>query len=193
MPVEHELKFVLTDPTNALFDLLSAEYDCHHLEQFYMGDGARFRSARTLSPEGTLRDGSEFIFCYKNRIGDKVLEIETLVSEEDYELALTGADRKLNKLRFKIPTAAGLWDIDYFLMPVDDGDPDSQMVYFVMAEFEHERGTPVEILGILKPHVHIEVPLEKTAFFSSRKLCDPQYARRVVHDYHAGKLTAWYY
>lgn len=193
MPVEHELKFVLNDPTNSLYDLLSREYDCHHLEQFYMRDGARFRSTRSLSPEGALREGSEFIFCYKNRIGSKVLEIETLVSEEDYELALSGSDRKLNKLRYKIPTADGLWDIDYFLMPVDDGDPHSQMVYFVMAEYEHEAGSPVEVLSILKPYISIEVPLEHTAVFSSRKLCDPEYARRVVRDFHAGNISSWYY
>jgi CYTH domain-containing protein len=191
MPIEHELKFVLNDSANVLFDQLNAQHDCHHLEQFYMRDGARFRSTNVLTPQGKLVGNPEYIFCYKNKIYDKVLEIEVPVSEDDYELAMIMAERRLNKLRFKIEVPEGLWDIDYFLTAADDGDPSSQLVYFIMAEFEHEPNAKVEVLDVLKPFVSLAVPHKYTNAFSSRKLCDADYARRVVGDYHSSRLS-WY-
>lgn len=177
MPIEHELKFVLKDSDGSLLTKLSGLYDTHHLEQFYLSDGARFRRSQRVALGAIQADPAEHIFCYKQKISGKVLEIETAVSSEDYDLAMVAANSQLRKMRFKVPVKNGVWDIDYFLSDAP-GSHDS-IVYFVMAEYEHEKGTPVEVLDVLAPHVRLAVPHNNSHQYSSRKLCDREYARRL--------------
>jgi CYTH domain-containing protein len=180
MPVEYELKFVLSDPDGHLRHNLAQVADSFEIEQIYTPKGARLRRLREIPFEEI-----SYTFTFKESINGKLLEFEDSVDAQDYELARSGAASELFKIRYKIPVDGGDWDVDFLMTgrPEEGGQ-----VYFVMAELELPEGAPWELLDILKPYLVLQVPYEDSTYFTNRKLCDVGYAREVTERYLAGDL-----
>lgn len=176
MPVEFEMKFVLKDAEKLLGQF--REEDLIRIDQIYLKDGARFRR---------LQQGQKIkhVFTYKTKIAGKLLEIETPVSQEDFELAEQGKVRELHKIRViaRDPHTALVWDVDFLL------DANRQ-IYFAMAELEREDGdhSPVYLADFLRPHVELAVPYEHSTIFTNHKLTDEAYAATVLERYRAGEF-----
>ena len=176
MPVEFEMKFVLKDAEKLLAQF--REEDLIRIDQIYLKDGARFRR---------LQQGSKVkhVFTYKAKIAGKLLEVETPVTQDDFELAELGKVRELHKIRviYRDPHTGLLWDIDFLL------DTD-RTIYFAMAELEREDGdhSPVRIADILRKHVELAVPYEHSTIFTNHKLTDEAYAATVLERYRAGEF-----
>ena len=177
MPVEFEFKFVLKDAEKLLGQF--REEDLIRIDQIYLKDGARFRR---------LQQGQKVkhVFTYKNKIAGRLLEVETPISQDDFELAEQGKVRELHKIRviFRDPHTALVWDLDFLL------DANRQ-IYFAMAELEREEGnhSPVRIADMLKPHIELAVPYEDSRIFTNHKLTDQSYAATVLERYRAGEFT----
>lgn len=177
MPVEFEMKFVLKDAEKLLNHFL--EEDWIRIDQFYLKDGVRFRR---------MQQGEKVrhILTYKTKIVGRLLEIETAISQDDYEHAEQAKVRELHKIRVihHDPHTALVWDIDFLL-------DENRQIYFAMAELEREEGdhSPVRIADILRPHVELAVPYEDSHVFTNHKLTDEAYAATVLERYRAGEFT----
>ena len=114
MPIEDETKFYLSVPPEGLSVLVVPQT----LEQHYVGaEGARIR--RTSNP-----NADKYIFTWKHTLVDgRLMEIECLISEEDFTLLRAEATSGLTKLRHELPReGAGHWEVDCISCP-DGGEP----------------------------------------------------------------------
>lgn len=177
MPVEFEFKFVLKDAEKLLGQF--REEDLIRIDQIYLKDGARFRR---------LQQGQKVkhVFTYKTKIAGRLLEIETPVSQGDFELAEQGKVRELHKIRviFRDPHTALIWDLDFLL-------DENRRIYFAMAELEREEGdhSRIHISDFLHNHIELAIPYEDSRIFTNHKLTDQSYAATVLERYRAGEFT----
>ena len=169
MPIENERKFVLDDPRGELErSLASASPPIRRADvrQAYLDTvGLRIRRFD--------RDGSvSHIFSYKRPVGGAMVEVETAIDPVDFERLWTLRRESLEKVRFTIPAGDCQWDIDFF--------KDGGRTYFALAEVEMPEGReePPEPPSILAPYVEFLVARGDERF-SSKKLSDPIYARRL--------------
>jgi hypothetical protein len=171
MPIENEYKHVLRDDDGSLETKLSSSWPKLEIEQFYLGDRqARFR--RIVDAAGLV----SFVFTFKQSIAGKLLEIETPVTQDDFDLARTASTGGLHKTRFVRSEGQVHWDVD-FLYEVVDGRR-AQRPYFVMAEAEMADGmSEHDVHPEILPHLVYSVPKDESHVFTNGKLIDPAYAR----------------
>lgn len=169
MPIENERKFVLHDPQSALEQALAAARPSIRravIRQAYL-DTAGLRIRRFD------RDGAvSHIFSYKRPVDDVMVEIEREIDPVDFERLWKLRRETLEKLRYSIPAGDCLWDIDFF--------KDAGRTYFALAEVEMPEGReePPPPPSILVPYIEFLVDRGDERF-SSKKLADPAYARRL--------------
>ena len=170
MPIENERKFVLDDPRGELERALAAARPAIRraaIRQAYLDTvGLRIRR---FDRDGTL----SHIFSYKRPVDGVMVEIEQEIDPLDFERLWTLRRETLEKVRFTIPEGDCQWDIDFFK---DDG-----RTYFALAEVEMPEGRdePPEPPAILVPYIEFLVARGDERF-SSKKLADPAYARRLA-------------
>lgn len=169
MPVENERKFVLHDPHGALEQALA---------------NARPPARRTAIRQGYLdtvglrirrfdQDGRiSHIFSYKRPVDGVMVEIEREIDALDFERLWKLRREALEKVRYSIPAGDCQWDIDFF--------KEAGRTYFALAEVEMPEGRedPPPPPAILVPYVEFLVERGDERF-SSKKLADPNYARRL--------------
>lgn len=170
MPIENERKFVLHDPHGALEQALAAarpEIRRAAIRQAYLDTvGLRIRR---FDRDGTV----SHIFSYKRPVGSVMVEIEQEIDPVDFERLWTLRRETLEKVRYSIPAGDCLWDIDFF--------KDAGRTYFALAEVEMPEGReePPPPPAILAPYIEFLVARGDERF-SSKKLADPAYARRLT-------------
>ena len=170
MPVENERKFVLHDPHGALEQALGNVRPAIRrtaIRQAYLDTvGLRIRR---FDRGGAI----SHIFSYKRPVDDVMVEIEQEIDTRDFERLWTLRRESLEKVRFTIPAGDCQWDIDFF--------KDRGQTYFALAEVEMPEGReePPPPPAILAPYVEFLVDRGDERF-SSKKLADPAYARRLA-------------
>lgn len=169
MPIENERKFVLDDSHGALELQLAATKPAIRraaIRQAYLDTvGLRIRR---FDRDGVV----SHVFSYKRPVGDVMVEIEREIDALDFERLWTLRRETLEKVRYTIPDGACLWDIDFF--------KDEGRTYFALAEVEMPEGReePPAPPVILAPYIEFLVARGDERF-SSKKLADPAYARRL--------------
>lgn len=170
MPVENERKFVLQDPIGTLENTLSAAQPAIRrtaiLQAYLDTAGLRIRRFER-------EDAVSHIFSYKRPVDGVMVEIEREIDPIDFDRLWKLRQETLEKLRYSIPAGDCLWDIDFFK---DDG-----RTYFALAEVEMPEGRedPPPPPAILAPYIEFLVERGDERF-SSKKLADPAYARRLM-------------
>jgi CYTH domain-containing protein len=170
MPIENERKYVLRldTPEKAFSDVADTVED---IEQMYLMFGkrqsVRIRKTLIFYPNKYCEWKSSFTF--KQDIGKKTVEVETPLSREDYDLLKREAILKFRKWRYRI----GDWEVDFF----KSGDK----TYFVQAEIElsENKRKPDELHPLVQENL-IHVVKRGDGRFSSKKLGDAKYARRLL-------------
>lgn len=161
MPVENERKYVLRPD----FDAGQLDgWARHDIRQAYLDDGPRIRQ----------RD-DDYLFTYKKWVpqAGELIEIETVLSQDDFALLWPLCIQRIAKTRYVLMQNEVEWVVDF--LRHDDGH-----IYFVMAEAELPRGQlapeaiPAEIAGSILYAVAAD-----DNRFTNKKLADANYARSL--------------
>ena len=171
MPVENERKYVLktTDINDVYVSLRGWTYEALTISQAYLDDRTRLRKVE-------FEDSDRFFFTFKLKVGDDLIEIETEISESDFDALWSVAQRRIKKTRIVVPFSDEKWEIDVFY----DSD---NAVYLVMAEIEFSvigQTEPTEIPPFIADNLLYEVPREGDDRFFNSKLGDPEAVRALL-------------
>lgn len=162
MPVENERKFVLPPTFDAgrLDDWARAD-----IRQAYLDDGPRIRQI-----------GGEYLFTYKKWVPQarELVEIETSISRDDFELLWPLRVEAVQKTRYVKNIGDHEWVVDF--LHDDDG-----ATYFVLAEVEMPRfqAAPDVIPDEIRDHILHAVDADDNRF-TNKKLSDRDYARDML-------------
>ena len=172
MPIENERKFVLNSDDFAELEqkLLEDGFDYMKLIQAYINDN-RIRQITYVD------DFIQYFHTFKYNTPRGLVEIENKISKDDFDMLLEVSTRKLNKTRYSKKFEDVTWDVDF--LKSDDGS-----VYFAMAEaeFKDPERFEVDLLPILQPYLLHAVSKEESKYFTNNKLCDQDYARKLLMD-----------
>jgi hypothetical protein len=155
------------------------------INQGYLSKGGRFRRR-----EWWLKDGEMFynsaeiartqhIFTYKHDLVTQpgVLEIETEVSEADFNLGWPDTINRILKTRFMLTPdmGAGVWEVDVFY--------DKLGRYLALAEFEvpADAGPPDRLHPLVQNHLIYAVS-EGDSRFANRKLGNREYVTKLLQE-----------
>ena len=175
MPVEHEYKYILDSDNTELIEKLEKKYPKQHIRQIYSTKNNRFRA---IVKQGKKKTSTRWYHTFKKKINGEVLEIETEISVDDFEMISQGENLgELHKIRFTIPQEQGQWDIDFLITaPLTSGGK----VYFSCCECEQPKELEVFVPEILAKYIRYEVHHEHSTLFSNFKLADQDYAREAL-------------
>src|SRR5471032_735007 len=169
MPIENDRKFVLDDDGRVESDLgRTAGVTRLVLKQAYLdSSGLRIRSIEAP-------DGVRFVFSYKRLVAGQMVEIETDISELDFDRLWTLRREHLRKIRYAWNDGRFHWDTDFF----KTGD---DRTYFAMAEVEmpEEDTDPPPVPPRLASRLLSLVSLGDPRF-TSKRLADQTHAERLL-------------
>ena len=161
MPIENERKYVL--PANFDAGRLKG-WTRYDIRQAYLDDGPRIR-----------QKNDAYIFTYKRWIPEvkELVEIETAISRDDFDLLWSQRGEALEKTRFEKVIGDSEWVVDFLRDPSGD-------VYFVLAEAELPRyqAQPDSLPEEISSSILHAVAAEDNRF-TNKKLSDVDYARRL--------------
>ncbi len=168
MPIENEIKYVLKidcEPTIA--------HACNIKLDIWQGyvfsnSSMTFRVRKSTNGEITYHS------TFKLK-GKQTTEIETVISQRDFNSLWQDSKNKLNKIRYKKMIREEEWSIDFF--------KSENSVYFVLAEVEmsEESTEPSYMPNFVKENILFQVPLTDNRF-SSKKLSRPKYANKLYKE-----------
>jgi hypothetical protein len=162
MPVENERKYVLSPSFEG--DALEGWVRVD-IQQAYLDDGPRIR-----------KFGAHYLFTYKKWAPHvkELVEIETAISQDDFDLLWPMHVQAIQKTRYIKNTDDGEWVVDFLR------DPDGE-VYFVMAEVELSRfkAVPDHIPDEISDHIVFAVEAEDNRF-TNKKLSNRDYAANML-------------
>ena len=157
--IENEVKYILD--LNCSFDDAKKSI----IYQGYDKNGARVRN-----------QNGKYTFNYKMKNQDFIEEFEMNITQEEFDRCYEYCVEKLKKIRFTIKDEyLNTWDIDFFYS--------REELYFAMAECEMNdpyKQYPDKILPIVEENCLYAVPRSETRKFSSRKLSDVEYAKKML-------------
>lgn len=158
MPVENERKFVLARDISPT--VLVGWTRCD-IRQAYLEDGPRIRD----------QDGVA-TFTYKRMVAaaQELVEIETEISREDFDMLWSECAVALDKTRYSKQDGHGDWVVDFLRDSAGE-------LYFVLAEVELPRGVaaPSAIAAEIAPFVlHAVAPADSR--FTNKRLTNVEYA-----------------
>lgn len=158
--IENEVKYVLSLDCPELYGEKKKI-----IQQGYDNNGARLR-----------KENNTYSFNYKMKVDDFIEEFEMDISKEEFERGYTHCVNKLTKTRYTVKDEyKNTWDIDFFY----SGDK----LYFAMAECEMADPTqeyPEKVIPIIEQYCIFRVPRTETRKFSSKKLSDVEYAKKML-------------
>ncbi|MFD2206433.1 hypothetical protein [Kiloniella antarctica] len=176
MPIENEYKFCLHDPKGELEKiLLASDHFRASIKQGYIRKGSRIREWHDHQTN-SLR----YIYTYKHRVEDDVIEVETDISKEDFERLWSVRERDIEKNRFKFVVDGLTWDVDFL--------KNQDKTYFVIAEVElheDERDVP-EPPAIIRDYV-LGGTGRHDKTLSNKRLSNVDYALRVTTAFREGE------
>jgi len=173
MPTEHEYKTVISlDLANDFHHptLVKMAKEHQHIKQGYLdsGDGMTTR-IRCI-------DNQKWILTFKQKVGDRIIEIEQELDDRDGQDLWSICVRKLKKNRYVIEDNGIKWELDFF--------NNENNIYFVLLEVELPEGSsrPKTVPEFLKEYVLYEVPLTDSQF-SNKLLSEVNFATEI-HEQH---------
>jgi CYTH domain-containing protein len=186
MAIENELKYVLLlkNEIGYMTDLeLLGTTTVDKITQGYLPGGARIRSIVNKYEFGYMDHNtqewvsppSNLKFTYKVRVGADLVEIETDLSQADYDRLITVARDTIVKTRITVPDGDLNWEVDFF------HDEYNANLYLVMAEVEMPEGVavPSSIPAFITDHLLYAVDREDRRF-DNANLSDPAAVRATV-------------
>lgn len=163
MPIENEFKYPLRI-SEELIERLGVEFISERLEQGYLSKENRIR--RSTSCEVAV-----CTFTFKTMTKSGLVEIETEISEEDFERLWPLASNRLEKTRYAFDAEGVHWDVDFF--------GSLKAPYFAMAEAEvpegHSQPEPCSWIAD-----HVIACVGKDIRFTSRLLAYPAHAEAML-------------
>lgn len=178
MPTEHEYKYAIDLSLADKYshkDLRSIADQFSHIKQGYLafskGMTTRIRCITTLKKE-------RWYLTFKQKINDRVIEIEKKIDSRDGHDLWDVCVGKLKKNRYAIDNEGVTWELDLF----KKGN-----LYFILAEVELEEGAPrpKSVPQFLKDYILYEVPLTDDRF-SNKRLGDAEYATNLYKQIQKG-------
>lgn len=166
MPIENEYKWVLEPREPEVHDRLAAPA---HVSP---GFSIKFMRQGYLTPETRIREFkeeglTEYVFSFKRPVNGRMVEIETPMSREDFDLLWTTCQTTLTKTRYKFSEGEVHWDVDFL--------GDGSRTYFALAEAEVPKDRPRPPLHtLLEPF--LIAPVDDNKAYSSHALADRDYA-----------------
>jgi CYTH domain-containing protein len=179
MPIENERKFVLDDNARLEPSLAKLRGVTRRvLRQAYL-DSSGLRIRAIESPETT-----RYVFSYKRAVDGQTVEIETDITQLDFERLWKLRLETLRKVRYSWDEGRFHWDIDFF-------KSDDERTYFALAEVEMpEEETSVPAVPLpLREYLIGLVPFGDPRF-TSKRLADQTHAERLlIEARQAGKVV----
>jgi CYTH domain-containing protein len=188
MAIENERKYILL-PQNDLKFMMDMEFkggNVFAITQAYLQGGARIRSKRNKFDTGyaytdekgevvSVRPQMDLKFTYKHRVGDKLIEIETDISSDDYDALFSVSRNQIVKTRIEVDNNGEKWEIDFFY------DTLNSNLYLIMAEIEMPDGqdAPNSLPDFISDNLLYAVPRDDRRFDNSN-LSDPQGVRATI-------------
>jgi len=168
MPIENERKYVLTETDAVERKFADVAQEIIPMAQRYLvtdkGMCARVRWAK-------VKGEKQYYFTFKKDCGvpGEVIEIETVISPDDFNKLWKVSSNEANKIRYHYEEDNVLWDVDFFK---HDGHN-----YFAMAEVELKPGVkaPDNVPKLISENLIFTVPIDDRRF-SSKKVGDVGYA-----------------
>lgn len=116
---------------------------------------------------------TKHILCVKQKVNNRVIEIEKKIDQRDFDDFWSIAKNKLEKIRYILHEDDESWDIDYF--------KNNDKTYFALAEIEMPEGQmhPYRIPNIIKKYLIKEIEIGDNNF-SSKKLSCIKHARSLI-------------
>lgn len=177
MPIEYEFKYVLLKDIaqSSTFLGLKAQMPVREIRQGYLQSGDDFNCrVRLLREDG---GPEQWFFTFKQKVGDRLVEIETPITPEDATYLWVACPKTLKKHRYIYDVKGMKWELDLFYDQKGGGE-----LYFAMVEIELEEGSSrPEVPYFIKPFVLYEVPLTDDRF-SNKRLVDAEYARQLYEE-----------
>lgn len=164
IPTENEKKIVLSINSEK-------EISKHADEVIFIKQGY----TRGIRVREEIKDNKiKYILCVKQKINNRVIEIEKKIDQRDFNDFWSIAKNKLEKIRYILYDEDDeAWDIDYF--------KHNNHTYFALAEIEMPEGQthPYRIPNIIKKYLIKEVEIGDNNF-SSKKLSCIKHARSLI-------------
>ncbi len=181
MPIENERKFVLDHANpqkfqNKLKALPGAT--SYEFQQGYLDGTARIRRIVDQATGETHN-----VFTYKTKVNKDLIEIETEISDDDFNALWIKVDKVITKIRVKVPETDHLWEVDFFTAANQDG------YYLIMAEVELDPTAemPNTVPSYIDNNlVHLVAVDDKR--FGNRQLTRPVTVKKLVEELKNGKL-----
>lgn len=166
MPIENEKKYIMNFHCESIVSNNSTKKT--NIEQGYLvrKDGLTVRIRKSTDKYDT-----HYCFTLKQRVDNKIVEIENEISKKDFNLLATKASAWVQKDRYYLD---GNWVVDFFR---------NKELYFVMAEIEMPEDVeePDFIHPIVAQNLIYAVKKEDSRF-SSKKLSDMEYAKKLLKE-----------
>ncbi len=183
MPTEHEYKYVLSMETNE--EYFKKHCKIHYtIQQGYLAfsNGMSCRVRSIIESGGRWR--RKWFLTFKQKVGDRVIEVEKRLDHRDGEDLWSVCVGRLKKDRYVIKDNDGIeWEVDFFKNFFKNGN-----LYFVLAEVELEEGSPrIEPPLFITLHLLYEVPLTDDRF-SNKRLGDVEYATSMYQKIVQGEI-----
>jgi CYTH domain-containing protein len=186
MPIENERKYVLL-PKNDLGLMTDLELlgttTVDKIEQGYLPGNARIRSIvnkyeysyKSPDSDEWIEPATNLKFTYKLQIGTDLVEIETDLSQADYNRLIMVARNKIVKTRISVPEGDLTWEVDFF------HDFYNANLYLIMAEVELPEGvdTPETIPAYITDNLLYAVERHDRRF-DNANLSDADAVRATV-------------
>lgn len=184
MPTEHEYKFVLDLKLAEVIteeELRKRSCNIQTIKQGYLS----YSKGTTLRIRSSTNElGKEkWFLTFKQKIGDRVIEIEKKLDARDGNDLWTVCVGKLKKERYVFVDKKNyVWELDMFRY--------GSHLYFIQLEIELSEGAarPKSIPDFLKKHLLYEVPLTDDRF-SNKRLSDVEYASNLYTKIHEGTIN----
>lgn len=176
MPIENERKYIIDLGCDQI-DWLCKEHNgvLYNIQQAYVNAGR----IRLIQQTGEF---PRFVFTWKARRSDMaMMEIETDISETDFDELWDMAKVSILKQRVKIFDGIVTWDID-FLKVYDGINEDGKDHYITIAEVEMPVGldVPVYVPSFVEDNLLYLVPRDEDHKWTNKKLSDPDKVRQML-------------
>lgn len=140
-----------------------------HIRQGYLS----FSKGMSLRIRDT--NFKNYELTYKQKVGKRVIEIETDIEKKDFEDLWEISVNRLEKIRYDIKIKKNLWEVDAF-------KDHNHETYILVAEHEMPE-------GMLKPKKIPEIILKSLLYsvdrnddrFASKKLADVKYSKKLYN------------
>lgn len=169
MPIENERKYVLKD-AQKLYTALKAEGQVPvQIYQGYVNENTRVR--KIIHAPNYI-----WMFSAKFPVQDEMVEIEKIISEDDFNKLWSISQPRLRKERFAYHIGDITWDIDFYI--------DGGTIYFGLAECEMPVNfeKPKEYFEKISQYVIYEVPKSEQSKYSAYRLADPMVGRQLMKE-----------